>query len=54
MALPAENQTLMFNEAAEAADVIERQFARNAATVAALAADTTVRAVLLRVPASGA
>ena len=39
MALPAENQTLMFNEAAEAADVIERQFARNAATVAALAAE---------------
>ena len=39
MALPTENQTLMFNEAAEAADVIERQFARNAATVAALAAE---------------
>lgn len=39
MALPAENQTLMFNEAAETADVIERQFARNAATVAALAAE---------------
>ncbi len=38
MALPAENQTLMFNEAAEAADVIERQHARNAATVKALAA----------------
>jgi glucosamine--fructose-6-phosphate aminotransferase (isomerizing) len=39
MALPAENQTLMFNEAAEAADVVARQFARNAATVAALAAE---------------
>lgn len=38
MALPAENQTLMFNEAAQAADVIERQFARNAGTVKALAA----------------
>ena len=39
MALPAENQTLMFNEAAEAADVVARQFARNAATVEALAAE---------------
>jgi len=36
--LPAENQTLMFNEAAQAADVIATQFARNRDTVAALAA----------------
>ena len=38
LALPAENQTLMFNEAAQAADVIAAQFARNRDTVAALAA----------------
>lgn len=35
--LPAENQTLMHREAAEAADVIATQFARNRDTVAALA-----------------
>jgi len=35
--LPAPTETLMFQEAAEAADVVERQFARNADTVARLA-----------------
>ena len=38
MALPSETETLMFNEAAEAADVVAAQFARNRGTIAALAA----------------
>jgi glucosamine--fructose-6-phosphate aminotransferase (isomerizing) len=38
-ALPAPTETLMFQEAAEAADVVERQFARNADVVARLAED---------------
>ncbi len=38
MPLPEENQTLMFREAAETADVVAAQFARNRATVEALAA----------------
>ncbi|HBK47532.1 MAG TPA: iron dicitrate transport regulator FecR, partial [Xanthomonadaceae bacterium] len=37
MALPKESETLMYREAAEAADVIAAQFARNRARVAALA-----------------
>ena len=37
MQSPAETETLMFREAAEAADAIALQFARNAGTVAALA-----------------
>ena len=37
LALPAETQTLMFNEAAEAADVVAAQFARNRDTLVALA-----------------
>jgi glucosamine--fructose-6-phosphate aminotransferase (isomerizing) len=37
-ALPAETDTLMHNEAAQAADVVAAQFARNRDTVAALAA----------------
>jgi len=37
-ALPAPEDTLMFNEAAETADVVARQFARNDAAVRALAA----------------
>ena len=36
---PAPESTLMFNEAAQSADVVAAQFARNAGTVAALAAD---------------
>ena len=36
---PAPESTLMFNEAAQAPDVVAAQFARNAGTVAALAAD---------------
>ncbi|MGH8088025.1 MAG: SIS domain-containing protein, partial [Stenotrophomonas sp.] len=42
MSLPAPHDTLMFREAAEAADVIAAQFARNEATVQTLAA--TLRA----------
>lgn len=38
-ALPAPTETLMFQEAAETAAVVERQFARNADTVARLAED---------------
>ncbi|HJR73819.1 MAG TPA: SIS domain-containing protein [Luteimonas sp.] len=38
-ALPAPTDTLMFREAAETADVVRRQFAANAATVARLAED---------------
>jgi len=38
MSLPEETQTLMFREAAETADVVAAQFARNRATVEALAA----------------
>jgi len=38
MSLPEESQTLMFREAAETADVVAAQFARNRATVEALAA----------------
>ncbi|HBZ46545.1 MAG TPA: iron dicitrate transport regulator FecR, partial [Stenotrophomonas sp.] len=38
MSLPAPHDTLMFREAAEAADVIAAQFARNEATVQTLAA----------------
>lgn len=39
IALPAPTDTLMFREAAETADVVQRQFAANAATVARLAED---------------
>jgi fructoselysine-6-P-deglycase FrlB-like protein len=42
MSLPAPHETLMYREAAEAADVIAAQFARNEATVQTLAA--TLRA----------
>lgn len=38
MALPAEDQTLMFREAAQSADVVAAQFARNRPLVEALAA----------------
>jgi len=38
MSLPEETQTLMFNEAAQTADVVAAQFARNRATVESLAA----------------
>jgi glucosamine--fructose-6-phosphate aminotransferase (isomerizing) len=38
MSLPEESQTLMFREAAETADVVAAQFARNRATIEALAA----------------
>ncbi|HEY0335370.1 MAG TPA: SIS domain-containing protein [Stenotrophomonas sp.] len=38
MSLPQETQTLMFNEAAQAADVVAAQFARNHDTVQALGA----------------
>ncbi len=38
LALPAETETLMHNEAAQAADVIAAQFARNHDTIVALAA----------------
>ena len=38
MPLPAETETLMFREAAQTADVVAAQFARNHATVAALGA----------------
>ncbi|GAE51979.1 glucosamine-6-phosphate deaminase [Xanthomonas arboricola pv. pruni str. MAFF 311562] len=37
MSLPTETETLMFREAAQTADVVAAQFARNADTVAALA-----------------
>ena len=37
-ALPSETQTLMHSEAAEAADVVAAQFARNRGTISALAA----------------
>jgi len=39
MTLPAPEQTLMYQEAAEAADVVTRQFAQNHAVVAQLAAE---------------
>jgi glucosamine--fructose-6-phosphate aminotransferase (isomerizing) len=39
MRLPAAHETLMFAEAAQAADVVAAQFARNGATVRALAAE---------------
>ncbi|MEE7560126.1 iron dicitrate transport regulator FecR, partial [Xanthomonas sp. Kuri4-2] len=38
MALPQDTETLMFREAAETADVVAAQFARNHATITALAA----------------
>ncbi len=37
ISLPQETETLMFREAAQTADVVAAQFARNAATIAALA-----------------
>ncbi|TQU64947.1 SIS domain-containing protein, partial [Xanthomonas perforans] len=37
MSLPSETETLMFREAAQTADVVAAQFARNADTIAALA-----------------
>lgn len=37
MSLPTDTDTLMFREAAQTADVVAAQFARNADTIAALA-----------------